>query len=238
MYIKYKKKYDSRNIFLSSNSSQSSKKRKVIPSTQLSHNKIPTSITVPKAPQYKITHKELYSVNGSEPIIETMTEFMHWKYCDYYHKERSYEQYHKDYFYKMSPFLEENIKLKIAECSKELFSYYVPEIHMKIYCLDTASEDEYSEIYDKEEEYYDDDDRESLLYFHSFLQALANLYIFDLGFLSAYKMGGEKINLCPFTEHFRSYSEHYPELGVLKPYGESCVNVMISCHVKSCIITV
>lgn len=76
---------------------------------------------------------------------------------------------------------------------------------MTTYTSDTASEDQRSEIDDKEEEYYDDDDRESLLYFHSFLQALANLYIFDLGFLSAYKMGGEKINVCPFTEHFRSY---------------------------------
>ena len=72
MYIKYKKKYDSRNIFLSSNSSQTSKKRKVIPSTQLSHHKIPTSITVPKVPEYKITHKEIYAVNGTEPSMDTM----------------------------------------------------------------------------------------------------------------------------------------------------------------------
>ena len=56
---------------------------------------------------------------------------------------------------------------------------------MTISFLDTASEDEYSEIDDKEEEYYNDDDRESLLYFNSFLHALANLYIFDLGLLSA-----------------------------------------------------
>ena len=104
---------------------------------------------------------------------------------------------------------------------------------MTTYTFDTASEDQRSEIDDKEEEYYDDDDdRESLLYFHSFLQALANLYIFDFGFLSAYKMGGKKINLCPFTEHFRSYWEHYPELGVLKPYGEilcKC-NDILSCQ--------
>ena len=92
---------------------------------------------------------------------------------------------------------------------------------MTVSCFDTVSEDQYSEIDDKEEEYYDDDDRESFLYFHSFLHALANLYIFDFGFLSAYKMGGEKINLCAFTEHFWSYWEHYPELGVLKPLGEN-----------------
>ena len=91
---------------------------------------------------------------------------------------------------------------------------------MTTYTSDTDSDDQRSEIDDKEEEFFDDDDRESLLYFHSFLQALSNLYIFYLGLLSAYKMGGENINLYHFTEHFRIYWEHHPELGVLKPYWE------------------
>ena len=43
-------------------------------------------------------------------------------------------------------------------------------------CFDTSLKDEYSEVGDKEQEYYDDDDRESLLYLHSFLHALANIY--------------------------------------------------------------
>ena len=33
-------------------------------------------------------------------------------------------------------------------------------------------------------------------------------------------MGDEKVNLCPFTEDFWTYWEHYPELGVLKPLGK------------------
>ena len=81
--------------------------------------------------------------------METMIEFMSWKYRDYYRKERSYEQYHKDYFYKMSPFLEENLKLKIAECTKDLFLFYVPEKNMTITCFGAASEDGYSEVDDK-----------------------------------------------------------------------------------------
>ena len=44
-------------------------------------------------------------------------------------------------------------------------------------------------------------------------------------------MGGEKINLCPLPEHFRSYWEHYPELGVLNPYGKK----LCKCHdILSC----
>jgi hypothetical protein len=150
----------------------------------------------------------------------TMIDFMTWRHRDYFKKDRSYKQYHKEYFYKNTPFLEENLKLKSAECVRDLFLFYVPERKMTEFCIDHEWKEDYSTVDDQEEEYYDDDGEHSLLYFHSFVNALTNLYIFDLGFLSAYKMEGEKVNFCPFTEQFRSFWECYPETGVLKKYGE------------------
>ena len=108
---------------------------------------------------------------------------------------------------------------------------------MTTYTSDTASEDQRSEIDDKKEEYYDDDDRESLLYFHSFLQALANLYIFYLGFLSAYKWEVKRSTYVFLLNILGVIGNIILNLVCLSHIGKSCVNVMISCHVKSCIIT-
>ena len=61
----------------------------------MSHNQIPTSITVPKQAPYYHNHKELYSINVTDHSVEAMIEFMTWKYPNHYTKEKRKHQYKK-----------------------------------------------------------------------------------------------------------------------------------------------